>query len=99
MGIGKQVAVAYSILEFQQQPEGMETSSYVWDITNPGTPDSELAAVSPLTCVNFNLKDSALVGAGQYNGQLAYFDLRRGPAPVELTPIEHSHRCDALDWA
>lgn len=87
-----QIAVAYSILEFQQQPEGSPMSSYIWDVTNPNTPDFELTPQSQLTCINFNLKDTSLVGAGQYNGQFAYFDVRKGSTPVEVSPIEHSHR-------
>lgn len=87
-----QVAVAYSILEFQQQPENSPMSSYIWDISNPNTPDFELTPQSQLTSINFNLKDTSLVGAGQYNGQFAYFDMRKGSTPVEASPIEHSHR-------
>ena len=34
-----------------------------------------------------------MLGAGQYNGQFAVFDTRQGAAPVDATPIEHSHRC------
>jgi len=87
-----QVAVAYSILEFQQQPDNCPMSSYIWDVTNPNTPDFELTPQSQLTSINFNLKDTSLVGAGQYNGQFAYFDMRKGSTPVEASPIEHSHR-------
>ena len=87
-----QVAVAYSILEFQQQPDNSSMSSYIWDVTNPNAPDFELTPQSQLTSINFNLKDTSLVGAGQYNGQFAYFDMRKGSTPVEASPIEHSHR-------
>lgn len=87
-----QVAVAYSILEFQQQPDNCPMSSYIWDVSNPNTPDFELTPQSQLTSINFNLKDTSLVGAGQYNGQFAYFDMRKGSTPVEASPIEHSHR-------
>lgn len=84
--------MAYSILEFQQQPENSPMSSYIWDVTNPNTPDFELTPQSQLTSINFNLKDTSLVGAGQYNGQFAYFDMRKGSTPVDVSPIEHSHR-------
>ena len=87
-----QVAVAYSTLEFQQQPDNSPMSSYIWDVSNPNTPDFELTPQSQLTSINFNLKDTSLVGAGQYNGQFAYFDMRKGSMPVEASPIEHSHR-------
>jgi hypothetical protein len=40
-----------------------------------------------------------VLGAGQYNGQFAIFDVRQGAAPVDATPIEHSHRCQLSDPA
>ena len=44
-------------------------------------------------------QDNNLVGAGQYNGQLAYFDVRKGNGPVEATPIDISHRDPIYDFA
>lgn len=72
---------------------GMPLSSYVWDLSNPTTPEAELAGTSQLVAAKFNLKDSSLVGAGQYNGQFALFDTRKGPAAAEATPIDVCHRC------
>lgn len=64
----------------------------MWDISNPNDPELELQPQSQLTAINYNLKDINLLGVGQYNGQFAYFDVRKGSAPVDATPIEHSHR-------
>lgn len=86
------LAVAYSVLEFQRQPAGMPAASHVWDVHSPGAPEAALAAPVPLVTLAFNLKDANLVGGGQYNGQVTFFDLRRGAAPVDATPVEHSHR-------
>lgn len=33
-----------------------------------------------------------VLGAGQYNGQFAVFDMRQGSNAVDATPIEKSHR-------
>ena len=33
-----------------------------------------------------------VLGAGQYNGQFAVFDVRQGADAVDATPIERSHR-------
>lgn len=93
------VVVSYSILQFQQQPAGMPLSSYVWDLNNPNTPDYELLPTSQICCARFNLKDNNLVGAGQYNGQMAYFDVRKGNGPVDATPIDVSHRDPVYDFA
>eukprot|EP00891_Asterochloris_glomerata_P005483 jgi/Astpho2/5483/fgenesh1_pm.00078_%23_1_t len=93
------VAVAHSILEFQQQPDNSPMSSYIWDISNSTNPEFELIPQSQLTSINFNLKDTSLVGAGQYNGQFVYFDVRKGSTPVEASPIERSHRDPIYDFA
>lgn len=84
----KKLVTAYSILDFQQQPANMSLSSYIWDVSNPNEPDTELKPESQLVCSKFNLKDPNVVGAGQYNGQFVYFDVRKGSLAVEATPIE-----------
>eukprot|EP00775_Hariotina_reticulata_P002074 gene2074-2393_t len=96
---GSKAVVAYAILAFQQQPAGMSLSSYVWDLNNPNVPDTELLAPSQLVCAKFNLKDSNLVGAGQYNGQFSYFDTRKGTGPVDSTPMDICHRDPVYDFA
>lgn len=89
--LGK-VVVSYSILEFQQQPENMCKHSYVWDLQNPNSPEFELHPISQVCVAHFNNKDSNIIGAGQYNGQLAIFDIRKGNRPTAVTQIENSHR-------
>ncbi|KAK9917240.1 hypothetical protein WJX75_002207 [Coccomyxa subellipsoidea] len=93
----RKVAVAYSVLEFQA--EGAPSDSYVWDLGNPAQPDSVLSPTSPLVCLNFNLRDNKVLGAGQYNGQFAVFDTRQGSNAVDATPIVKSHRDPVYDFA
>ncbi|PVD38122.1 hypothetical protein C0Q70_00733 [Pomacea canaliculata] len=71
-----------------------ETSmdSYIWDVENPNKPEITLKPVSPLVCLEYNPKDSHILLGGCYNGQIAYWDTRKGSQPVEMTPIEQSHR-------
>lgn len=63
--------MAYSIMHFQQQPEGMACSSYIWDVNNPNTPDFELQAASQLCCVNYNPKDPNVISGGACRSQEA----------------------------
>jgi dynein intermediate chain 2 len=86
------VVVAYSELGFQQQQPGMALGSYVFDVSSPNAPECELVGMSQLVCTRYNLKDASVIGAGQYNGQFAVFDTRKGAAPVEATPVDASHR-------
>lgn len=97
-GSGK-LAVAYSVLEFQQQPAGMPAASHVWNVANPSAPEATLAAPVPLVTLAYNLKDHNLVGGGQYNGQVTLFDLRKGSSPVDATPVERSHHDVVHDFA
>ena len=59
----RKCAVAYSILGFQKQPEGMHLSSYIWDVNAPNEPDFELRGPSQLCCVNYNPKDTNVLSA------------------------------------
>mmetsp|Transcript_5082 Transcript_5082/g.7878 ORF Transcript_5082/g.7878 Transcript_5082/m.7878 type:complete len:595 (-) Transcript_5082:83-1867(-) len=95
----RKLAVSYSILQFQQTPDGMSPNSYVWDITNPNYPEQELVPSSPLCCLEYNPKDGHVLVGGSYNGLVAFWDTRKGSAPVETSPIEKSHRDPVYDVA
>lgn len=86
------LAVAYSILEFQKAPEGTSTDSYIWNIERPSDPEMTLSPSSPLVSIEYNTKDGHILLGGQYNGQIAVWDTRKGSRPVEVSPIEKSHR-------
>ena len=47
---------------------------------------------SPLCCLEYNPKDHNILIGGSYNGLVAWWDTRKGNAPVESSPIEKSHR-------
>jgi dynein intermediate chain 2, axonemal len=61
----KRVAVAYSIMHFQKQPEDMDIRSYIWDLNNSSKPEFELHPASQLCCLQFNPKDDHVIGGGQ----------------------------------
>ncbi|XP_053552306.1 dynein axonemal intermediate chain 2 [Bombina bombina] len=88
----KKLAVAYSSLEFQRASKDMSFDSYIWDIENPNKPELTLKPVSPLVSLEYNPKDSHILVGGCYNGQITYWDTRKGGQPVEMSVIEHSHR-------
>lgn len=88
----KKLAVSYSVLEFQKSHSETAMDSYIWDIENPNKPELALKPVSPLVCLEYNPKDPHILVAGCYNGQIGFWDTRKGSHPVEMTPIERSHR-------
>ena len=59
---------------------------------NPNKPEHILRPSSPLLCLEYNPKDPHLLVGGCYNGQLALFDTRKGAQPMEVTPVEISHK-------
>uniref|UniRef100_A0A7N6FGR4 Dynein, axonemal, intermediate chain 2b n=2 Tax=Anabas testudineus TaxID=64144 RepID=A0A7N6FGR4_ANATE len=89
---GRKLAAAYSCLEFQRATRDMSLDSYIWDIENPNRPEMTLKPASPLVCLDYNPKDPHTLVGGSYNGQIAYWDTRRGSQPVELCSVEQSHR-------
>uniref|UniRef100_A0A674JT24 Dynein axonemal intermediate chain 2 n=1 Tax=Terrapene triunguis TaxID=2587831 RepID=A0A674JT24_9SAUR len=88
----KKLAVAYSSLEFQRSSKDMSYESYIWDLENPNRPDLVLRPSSTLVSLEYNPKDSHILVGGCYNGQIAYWDTRKGGQPVELSTVEFSHR-------
>uniref|UniRef100_A0A667XJX1 Dynein, axonemal, intermediate chain 2b n=1 Tax=Myripristis murdjan TaxID=586833 RepID=A0A667XJX1_9TELE len=88
----RKLAGAYSCLEFQKASKDMSFDSYIWDIENPNRPELTLKPVSPLVCLEYNPKDCHTLAGGCYNGQIAFWDTRRGSQPVELSSVEQSHR-------
>uniref|UniRef100_A0A672ZER7 Dynein, axonemal, intermediate chain 2b n=1 Tax=Sphaeramia orbicularis TaxID=375764 RepID=A0A672ZER7_9TELE len=89
---GRKLAAAYCCLEFQKSSKDLSPDSYIWDIENPNQPELALKPASPLVCLDYNPKDPHTLVGGSYNGQIVYWDTRRGSQPVELSSVEHSHR-------
>ncbi|XP_056361522.1 dynein axonemal intermediate chain 2 [Oenanthe melanoleuca] len=89
----KSVAVAYCSMEFQDNiRKGMCIDSYIWDLEKPYSPEMTLKPSSPVVTLEYNSKDWHHVLGGCYNGQIVYWDTRKGVLPVEMTPVEFSHR-------
>jgi dynein intermediate chain 2 len=65
---GHKIAVAYSILQFQQMPANMSFDSYIFDVENPNSPDQTIIPSSPLVCLKYNPKDPHVLVGGSYNG-------------------------------
>ncbi|XP_041881473.1 dynein intermediate chain 2, axonemal [Corvus kubaryi] len=86
------VAVAYCSLDFQDSRKDMSFDSYIWDLEKPYSPELTLKPSSPLVTLEYNSKDWHHVLGGCYNGQIVYWDTRKGGLPVEMTPVELSHR-------
>jgi len=92
---GTRIAVAYSVLKFQDERTGgarLPPSSYIWDVTNPNAPIIELSPPSPLVSLRFNVKTPDILCGGSYNGLVHVFDVKKPRAVViSSSSIDRSH--------
>uniref|UniRef100_A0A3B3BWR0 Dynein, axonemal, intermediate chain 2b n=1 Tax=Oryzias melastigma TaxID=30732 RepID=A0A3B3BWR0_ORYME len=58
----------------------------------PSIPEMVLKPSSPLVCLEYNPRVSYTLMGGCYNGQVAYWDTRRGCQTVAYSSVEHSHK-------
>jgi len=56
------------------------------------SPELVLKPPHHLTSIEYNAKDEYILGSGMQNGQLAFFDTRRGNSPFELSSMWTSHK-------
>ncbi|XP_048411502.1 dynein axonemal intermediate chain 2 isoform X3 [Stegostoma tigrinum] len=89
---GRKLAISYCCLEFQRAADNMSYESYIWDLENTNKHDMVIKPVSPLLCLEYNPKDSHILAGGCYNGQMGYWDTRKGSQAVEIPTIEVGHR-------
>lgn len=90
------IGTTYAQLRFQSTPPNMPKESYIWNLSNPNTPEKTLEPNSPLTTMAFSLKITDILAAGSYNGALTFFDMKRGGPdgkikPIATTLLEKSH--------
>ncbi|CAB3386532.1 Hypothetical predicted protein [Cloeon dipterum] len=90
---GTRIAVSHCSLIFQQATQvDLSSQTYIWHIEKPNNPDLTLRPPSPIVCLEYNQKDPNILISGFYDGRVACWDTRKGPEPVEMSPLEPSHR-------
>merc|ERR1712071_195509 len=89
---GCKLAVAYCSMDFVNADDRCY-DSYVWDIEAPNKPTDTLTPTnSPCVTLEYNPKDQHIVLGGCLNGQVTFWDTRKGSKPVDTSPIDISHR-------
>ncbi|XP_017774943.1 PREDICTED: dynein intermediate chain 3, ciliary isoform X2 [Nicrophorus vespilloides] len=89
---GSRVIVCHCNLVYQANIQSKHHHSYVWELENPNTPQMILNPPTQSVCIEYNQKDQNSLVSGQYNGQVAVWDVRRGNEPVDFSVMECSHR-------
>ncbi|KAL1110296.1 hypothetical protein AAG570_008373 [Ranatra chinensis] len=89
---GTRLAVAHSNLNFQRIQNDQLNHSYIWHTENPNKPELVIDAGVPVVCLEYNPRDiNSLIG-GLYNGQVAFWDTRKGSEPVDCSDHYQSFR-------
>uniref|UniRef100_T1J9T4 Uncharacterized protein n=1 Tax=Strigamia maritima TaxID=126957 RepID=T1J9T4_STRMM len=88
----QKMAVAYANTIFQSNRWSDHLESYIWDIEFPQKPDMPLKAKSHIFSLEYNPKDPHIILGGCQNGQIVYWDDRKGNLPVDSTSNVHSHK-------
>ncbi|XP_066602906.1 dynein axonemal intermediate chain 2-like [Prorops nasuta] len=96
---GTRFAASYCNTDFQTN-SNFSTISYIWDVENPNNPFLSLRPFSSIMALEYCPKDNNTLVSGFLNGQVAFWDIRKGTEPVETSLVEHSHRdpCSKVLW-
>ncbi|XP_066909187.1 dynein intermediate chain 3, ciliary-like [Halyomorpha halys] len=89
---GSRLAVSYSNLDFQKENSDAHINSYIWHVENPNRPELVIDAGVPIVCLEYNPRDVNTLIGGLYNGQVAYWDVRRGGHPLKFSDHYESFR-------
>ncbi|PNF32875.1 Dynein intermediate chain 3, ciliary [Cryptotermes secundus] len=89
---GTRLAVSHCNLEFQRRSPDLSTFSYIWEVENPNKPQLILKPSVPIVCLEYNPKDVNCLVSGMFSGQVAFWDVRKGSTPVDMSILEPSHR-------
>ncbi|XP_045536174.1 dynein axonemal intermediate chain 2 [Papilio machaon] len=66
--------------------------SYIWDIDNANAPELTIKSPQPLLDLQYNPRDQHTLVGGMLNGQVGWWDVRKGGDPVALCPPHVAHR-------
>ncbi|XP_039285506.1 dynein intermediate chain 3, ciliary [Nilaparvata lugens] len=90
---GTRIAVTHCNTQFQRATADYATHSYIWQVENPNKPELVLQPSVFIICLEYNPKDAHSLVSGLYNGQVAFWDTRRGGGqPVDVSRLYSSHR-------
>ncbi|XP_073999010.1 dynein, axonemal, intermediate chain 2 isoform X1 [Rhodnius prolixus] len=80
---GSRLAVTHADLNFQGCVDQSVHHSYIWHIENPNKPELIIDAGVDVVCLEYNPRDLNNLVGGLANGQVAFWDIRRGSTPLD----------------
>ncbi|XP_068618703.1 dynein intermediate chain 3, ciliary [Battus philenor] len=88
---GAKLAAAHADDNFMINTRTLQFS-YIWDIENANVPELTVKPPHPLLDLQYNPRDQHTLVGGMMNGQVGWWDMRKGGDPVGLCPPHVAHR-------
>ncbi|XP_022829905.1 dynein intermediate chain 3, ciliary isoform X2 [Spodoptera litura] len=88
---GAKLAVAHADIELTRNSRNPQYS-YIWDIENANAPELVIKPPQPLLDLIYNPRDPHLIIGGMMNGQVGWWDTRKGGDPAGVCPPHVAHR-------
>ncbi|XP_023346915.1 dynein intermediate chain 3, ciliary [Eurytemora carolleeae] len=88
---GERLAITYCNLEFQAIQPGTPKTSFIFHIDDPTHPDVILNPPFHVVSSEFSPRDVNLLAGGCYNGQVCWWDGRKGGKPEGEISLDNSH--------
>ncbi|CAG5025617.1 unnamed protein product [Parnassius apollo] len=88
---GARLAAAHADVEFMRNNRTLQLS-YIWDIENANAPELKIKPPQPLLDLQYNPRDQHTLVGGMMNGQVGWWDTRKGSDPVGVCPPHMAHR-------
>ncbi|BET01373.1 Hypothetical protein NTJ_14189 [Nesidiocoris tenuis] len=86
------IAVAHAKLDFQITDHSKNTYSYIWSLMDPSKPELVLDAGYQISTIAYNPREKRMLVAGMTNGQMCYWDTRKGSKPISFSGYYNSFR-------
>ncbi|XP_013190497.2 dynein intermediate chain 3, ciliary [Amyelois transitella] len=88
---GARFASAHADVELLKNNRASQFS-YIWDIENANAPELAIKPPQPLLDLIYNPRDQHTLIGGMMNGQVGWWDMRKGGDPVAVCPPHVAHR-------
>ncbi|XP_028039027.1 dynein intermediate chain 3, ciliary isoform X1 [Bombyx mandarina] len=88
---GARFAAAHADVELMRSCRSSQFS-YIWDIENANAPELVIKPPQPLLDLQYNPRDQHILVGGMMNGQVGWWDVRKGGDPAGLCLPHVAHR-------
>ncbi|RVE54189.1 hypothetical protein evm_001016 [Chilo suppressalis] len=88
---GAKLATAHADVDLTRNHRSPQFS-YIWDIENANAPEMIIRPPQPLLDLQYNPRDQNILIGGMFNGQVGWWDMRKGGEPAGICAPHSAHR-------